>query len=296
MAKAKDKFNRQWIIEKGVPIVKSYNGNLTLRALHYRLVAAGMHNTVRHYKRVIAAMTVARWEGLVQFDDFQDHDREELGKTESKRTTIEGKVYSSVWAIKYYLRTYEKNRWENQPIYPEVFIEKKALQGVFQAPCEYYDIALCPCKGYPSLTYQFDAAKRFKDAVARGKKPVILYFGDYDPSGEDIPRSIKQTLSDMGVNVEVKRIALMKHQVIERGLPPAPAKAGDSRTVNWDGLGQVELDSILPEELVVMVEDAIDSVFDKKLFKELKDIEAAEKPIYVQLLKDELKTIDENEE
>jgi len=68
-----DKFTRKWIIETGVPIVKSYGGNLTLRALHYRLVAKGMTNTLQHYKRVVTAMIDARWDGLVEFSDFLDH-------------------------------------------------------------------------------------------------------------------------------------------------------------------------------------------------------------------------------
>jgi len=66
-------FTKKWIIEKGIPIVKSYNGNLTLRALHYRLVAQGMTNDINHYKKVVNAMIEARWDGLLYFDDFLDH-------------------------------------------------------------------------------------------------------------------------------------------------------------------------------------------------------------------------------
>ncbi len=67
-----DQFNRKWILKIGIPIVESYGGEITLRALHYRLVASGMKNTMQHYKRVIAAMTKARWEGLVSFSSFVD--------------------------------------------------------------------------------------------------------------------------------------------------------------------------------------------------------------------------------
>ena len=128
-----------------------------------------------------------------------------------------------------------------------------------------------------------------------GKVPVILYFGDYDPSGEDIPRSIKATLLRMGVDVEVRRIALMKEQVIERNLPPAPAKSGDSRTSNWDGLGQVELDAIEPSELVEMVEEAIAGVFDEGLYSELMTQQMEEKPVYMKQLRTEINEFfDEN--
>ncbi len=186
-------FDKKWIIETGIPIVKSYNGNLTLRALHYRLVAAGMTNDVAHYKKVVNAMIQARWEGLLEFDDFLDHERETHGFTEYEVTKVDDKAYEAKTQIKAWATSYRKNRWENQPIYPEVFIEKKALQGVFNMPCRRWDIALSPCKGYPSLTFQYDAKKRFEQAVENGKEPIILYFGDYDCSGEDIPRSLKDT-------------------------------------------------------------------------------------------------------
>lgn len=281
-----DEFNRKWIIEKGIPIVNEYGGNLTLRALHYRLVAIGMTNTVQHYKRVIAAMTVARWEGLVNFSSFVDHDRSVEGKTDYERTDVESSVEQGKESIEFWMRYYSKNRWENQEYYPEVFIEKKALQSVFDTPCNNMDVALCPCKGYPSLTYLDQASDRFREAECQGKKPIILYFGDYDPSGEDIPRSLKETIIKMGVNIELKRFALMEHQVIEMNLPPAPAKKTDSRTANWDGLGQVELDAIEPRQLQKMCTEAINQYFDRDLYVDLLDQQMEESIEYKKKLKE----------
>lgn len=278
--KEKDKFTRSWIIKNGVPIVKSYEGNLTLRALHYRLVSIGMFNTVQHYKRVIGAMTKARWDGLIEFDDLVDHDREMLGETKYDITDVDSEVEGSMNSIKYWLDVYRKNRWENQPIYAEVFIEKKALQGVFESPCSQLSIALNPCKGYASLTFIHDAYKRFSEAESRGKELIILYFGDYDPSGEDIPRSLIENLSRMGVDVKLKRIALNESQVIEWRLPPAPAKTGDSRTRNWDGLGQVELDAVEPRDLVKLLRKSVADIFDEKLFSTLQAQEKEEREEY----------------
>ena len=61
-----DIYTRKWIIENSVEILSRYEpGVLTIRALHYQLVSIGMTNTLQHYKRVVAAMEVARWDGLV---------------------------------------------------------------------------------------------------------------------------------------------------------------------------------------------------------------------------------------
>lgn len=281
-----DKFTRTWIIQNALEEIPKYEkGILTIRGLHYRLVARGMTNTIQHYKRVVAAMVKARWEGQISFDTFSDNDRETLGETDYSETSPEEEAESTKSTIKYWLHTYHKNRWENQPYFPEVFIEKKALQGVFQKPCEQMDVALSPCKGYPSLTFLKDAADRFKKARRERKIPIILYFGDYDPSGEDIPRSIKENLYNMGVTVEVKRISLLEEQVIEWNLPPAPAKKTDSRTANWEGLGQVELDAVHPDKLRRLCLDAIDEVFDEELHDELMIQEEEEKTEYQSILK-----------
>lgn len=98
--------------------------------------------------------------------------------------------------------------------------------------------------------------------------------------GEDIPRSIRENLQRMGVDVEVKRVALMESQVVEWGLPPAPVKLGDSRSKEWDGLGQVELDAVEPKKLQKLCQDAIDEHFDQTLYKSLQAVESEERELY----------------
>ncbi len=284
---AKDKFTREWIMQNSIEIISRYEpGMLTLRGLHYQLVSIGMTNTMQHYKRVVSAMIKARWDGDVDFEAFSDHDREMIGKTEYSTTDLDFEIDFGKRQVQAWMNNYSKNRWENQPVYVEVFIEKKALQGVFGKPCKENDVALGACKGYPSLTFLHDTSKRFQEAIDNGKRPVILYFGDYDPSGEDIPRSIKENLFDFGVDVEIRRIALMEHQVLEWNLPPAPVKVGDSRTAKWDGLRQVELDAVAPEKLIELCQSAIDDCFDEDLFAELMEEEKTERLKYRLELKD----------
>lgn len=278
----KDLFTKRWITENSIRICDSYeDGMLTLRALHYQLVAIGMTNTIQHYKRVVNAMIDARWEGLISFNKFSDHDRGMLGETSSDLTILEDETERGKRNIKAWMDYYVKNRWENQIYYPEVFIEKKALQGVFESVCSRHSVALGACKGYPSLTFLNEAAERFITREAEGKIPIILYFGDYDPSGEDIPRAIEENIKKLGCeSIEVRRFALMEDQVIAWKLPSAPAKATDSRTKNWEGIGQVELDAVEPRKLQDMCKNAIESVFDQSLYDELLEVENKEREIY----------------
>lgn len=188
--------------------------------------------------------------------------------------------------LDHWMNNYWKNKWENQPYYPEVFIEKKALQGVFAETCEEWNVALGACKGYPSLTFLNEAHLRFREAINKDKIPIIIYFGDYDPSGEDIPRSIQENLRKFGVEVEVRRIALMEDQVVKWKLPPAPAKEGDSRTANWTGLGQVELDAVKPNMIKELCRNALSEIFDEKLHEELKEIQKDERIEYKKQIKE----------
>lgn len=295
---AKDLFTKKWITDNAIPIIDdSEKGILTLRALHYRLVGIGMTNSLEHYKRVVNAMIDARWDRLVAFDAFSDHDRAMIGKTQYEEASLEESIDEAKEAIDNWMQFYSRLKWENQPYYPEVFIEKKALQGVFEKPCDKMRVALGACKGYPSLTFLYDTAQRFIQAINKGKKPIILYFGDYDPSGEDIPRSIAENLFRLGVDgLEVRRIALMEHQVIEWNLPHAPTKTGDSRTAKWTGLGQVELDAIMPNQLREMCTDAIKSVFDDELYNKLRQQENEERVIYKTKLKEFVINISEQED
>lgn len=278
----KDQFTKQWIIENAIDVLSNYeDGVLTIRGLHYQLVSRGMTNDIQHYKRVVAATGDARWRGLISFNAFSDRDRYLACETEAEPSILgdkidKAKVQVRLWATNYYL-----NRWENQTYYPEVFIEKKALEGVFYKPCQYHGIALGACKGYPSLTFLHDATQRFKEASSRGQKPIIIYFGDYDPSGEDIPRALQENIRSLGCpEIELKRVALKEWQVIDWKLPPAPTKVTDSRSASWDGLGQVELDAVKPEVLISLLENTVRELFDENLHDELMRRESEEREYF----------------
>ena len=289
----KDVFTKKWIIGNSLEIVRGYEkGILTIRGLHYRLVASGMTNDIQHYKRVVDAMIDARWDGLIDFDTFSDHDRFMIGKTEYENISLDEKITKAKQQVRAWMTNYSRNKWQNQYYYPEILIEKKALQGVFQSVCEDWSVTLGACKGYPSLTFLYDIANRFINASAEGYQPIILYFGDYDPSGEDIPRSIKENIIRHGCSdIEVRRIALSKEQVIEMNLPPSPVKVGDTRSATWDGLGQVELDAIEPNILQSLCSNAIEDIFNEDTANELQEQENEESTHFRSALKNYVSTL-----
>lgn len=290
----KDEFTRQWITEKAQKILSEYPGGITIRQLHYRLVAIGMTNDTNHYKRVVTAMTKARWDNIVDMKSFIDRERGMYGETKDDDKELDAEIENAKEQIKAWMRAYGLNRWSNQNKYIEVWIEKKALQGVFEKPCLLNSVGLAPCKGYPSITFLHESVERFEDAIDNDKEAIILYFGDYDPSGADIPRSVRDNLYRMGVDVKIKRIALNSDQIKELNLPGVPPKKTDTRTINWSGGNVVECDAIEPKTLATMCENAIDEHFDDKLYDELNEKESEERKKYQKALKEFVKSIKED--
>lgn len=278
----RDEFTRSWIIENAVDVCSQYgHKELTIRALYYRLVSRGMTNSQQHYKRVVAAMDKARWDDLIEMDYFVDRERDTEGETKNEHIEVEDAIEEGKENIKAWMNFYNLERWSNQPYYVEVLIEKKALQSVFEKPCRRMDVALSACKGYPSLTFLHDVKERIDAAVTNDHEVVLLYFGDYDPSGEDIPRSIEDNLRRMGAyDFTLRRVLLMEEHVKAWKLPPAPAKLTDSRTANWDGLGQVELDAVEPHQLQKICTAAIETYFDTDLYNDLMERESEEREEY----------------
>lgn len=276
-----DGWGRASIIEHALGILEQYDA-MTVRQLHYQLVAVGMPNDTQHYKRVVAAMTEARWSGAADMEAFIDRERSMFGETDIEDKDLDDMVDKGKAQVQAWMNNYDLGFWVNQPKYVEVWIEKKALQGVFEDTCNDHSVGLAACKGYPSLTFLNEAVARFPD----DKEIILLYFGDYDPSGEDIPRSIQVNLSRMGVEVQVQRIALSPEQISEYHLPGKPAKLTDTRTRNWSGDEVVELDALRQNVLRTMCDRAISTMKDEDATDEYFNRVKREQPLYRKRLRD----------
>lgn len=255
------------LIEKAKSIISEYDQPLTVRQIYYRLVAGQIiDNNLKSYKRICKILGDARKCGLVLFDDIVD------------RTRVP--IKSSSWnGLKSFLDTvkkaYRREKWLKQENWVEVWLEKDALSGVFEPITDKYDVYLVIGRGYPSLSALNDAARRFPE----DKPTTILYFGDFDPTGEDIPRSIKSNLSEcFGKRVNLERIAITSADVEEYNLPPAPTKRSDPRSsgfVQKHGDVAVELDALPPDVLQEKIESSIKRHIDIEQFEQ--DVKLEEK-------------------
>jgi hypothetical protein len=200
--------------------------SMTLRQLYYQFVSRGfIPNTVRDYKRLGRIVTDARYNGQLSWTAIEDAGRNSYHFPENPtaQDVLDG--------IEHRLTV---DPWLDQDSYVEVWVEKQALEATVARPCGLLNTPYMACKGYLSASEAWRAGLRFKRAIERGKRPVLLHLGDHDPSGIDMTRDNGDRLQEfLKMGVDVRRIALNMDQVRQYDPPPNPAKEDDSRFAGY---------------------------------------------------------------
>lgn len=244
---------------------------IIIRQLYYQLVSIGyIANFYSSHTNLDNSLTDAREIGITDYFVFEDRSRYEIHPN-----TISINYDPVAYLKDSLLSALEKpeiNIWEFQDYYLEMWIEKDALVRLFRDVATKYQLLLLPSRGYTSRTKIQEAIDRFKELSFKGKKCVVLYFGDLDPSRWDIYRNIKERLKDYA---KVIRILLNPDQrEIYQNLIPMPVKPKDSilskfkkehNLNNW-----YELYAVNPEIILKYSENAIMKFFDSNKIPDTK--------------------------
>lgn len=249
---------------------------ITIRHLFYLLVSAKViEKTETAYKNLIAHLSKWRRSGEIDFGAFVDGTRYWSGAT----------LYDdAAAALRECARTYRRNLWSQQPYYVEVWCEKDAIRSILLNAAEPFGVPVFAAKGFASLTSLHCASQAFRQAARHGKRPVVLYFGDHDPSGLSGQAKAEQTLREQfGVEVDFRRLAVTADQIAEFNLPTRPAKKTDSRAKGWEG-ECVEVDAMSSNVLVQLAEEAITGLIDFYAWTQLENTEQLERDSLQQLV------------
>lgn len=277
--------NRDSIISHAYDIAEEYinqDMTLTVRQMYYQFVARGLLGSGQKiYQRIVGALTQARLDGRFPIDWIEDRGRR-VGETDTERLdNVETALDDSARRIynhPYWLLRY--GRWYGQPEKVFVWIEKEALAGVLEKNCNDLGVGLFPCKGYPSVsaisswvssTYE---AMTADDEVDDGaEKAVIIYLGDHDPDGLQIPVSAGNLIRDIQnikeepFDFEIRRVALTMGQIRQYNPPPFAAKTTSSRYATYvrdTGTTDAwELDALEPTVLRDLVVQNVEAHFDR---------------------------------
>ena len=231
---------------------------MTVRQVLYQLASRQLLELCqRSYLKVSRLLADARKDGVIPWDWIEDRTRRPH--------------YVSMWEdLPGFLETvrqaYRRDVWQDQDVYVECWVEKDALSGLFGDVLKPYGVTLNVGKGYDGWSSIKGAADRLLRADNAGKTTHLLYFGDHDPSGEDMVRSLRERLAFFGCLPEFVKCALTAGDIEHYHLPPAFNKTSDTRERKFTTLhgetASVELDAlpwhVLKERIIKVVEDRMD--------------------------------------
>jgi len=283
-----------------VPYFSSQGVKPTLRTIFYYLVSKGLiPNTRSSYKSLSRVLVSARKRGVLSWDfladrtrsvyrDFDDSYKSEKDldyvklRCEQKLNEISIETLLSDF-FDYLAVSKTVGYWARQPVIPEIWIEKEALAETVHRWVRKYEVNVRVNRGYPSWTFIYENVRELRTLLIDHEQVVVYYLGDYDPSGVDIERFLREALSYFNIEeekVKLVRLAVTPEQVEKYNLPPRPEDAEtlaklarDPRSKKYKLQYIVELDALVayvPQEFKRIITEAIERVHDKEIYDEVR--------------------------
>ncbi len=257
----------------------------TVRGMFYALVSLlVINNTKSDYVQLVNKLTDWRENGTIPPHSFVDNSRKIIDINDDFLTPeeyVEAGISYLDNAPKGFFESIP--RWHKQPHYVEVWIEKDAMTGTFSSILRERQIRIVPNRGWTGFEFLNNNIERLMKKQNEGKSVHVLYFGDYDPSGDRMYIWLKEKLSSAGI--EIKRVAITKEQIDEFNLghlkntdPEVMAKllkdnnTDEFRRNNEGEVFQIELDALQalqPTTLKQLLLSEVDQYFDKGIREEV---------------------------
>ena len=219
-------------------------------------------------QRVYRLLREAREDGTIPWEWIVDETR----RRERVSTWANPAAYARAVA-----RSYRRDFWDQQPARVEVWSEKGTVRGVLAPVLDEYAIGFRVMHGYGSATEVHGVAEDDD-----GRPLIVLYVGDYDPSGmnmseHDLPNRLEKY---DGHHVELRRIALKRPEQTSGLLSfPATDKKKDPRYpwfVRNFGKRCWELDALDPNVLRDIVQREIESEIEPEAWERCVTVNKAE--------------------
>ena len=139
-------------------------------------------------------------------------------------------------------RYYHLPRWLYQSYHVEVWVEKVGLLPDVERAVQGLDIQCRSVGGFPPWEFVYDNIDSIKEYMNDRRKDsqfVVLYLGDLDPSGRDIPRQLKESLEFFNLDVDLEWVGITPEHVERYGLPQIP--------LDQEVLGKIHRDPRYPK-------------------------------------------------
>ncbi len=257
-----------------IELYERYGSGQTLRHYYYKLLSSGALRLTQKensgdnaYKFLSRILVDAREDGRLPWGAIIDPGRRTFThwSYDSLAGYVEAESYSG----------FRLDPWRGQKRRLEVWVEKDAMAEITNAAVETLRIPVYVAKGYSSATIKNLAKDRYGD----GGCWTMLYCGDFDPSGLDIERELKETLALYGSWPQILRVTLTQEETFT--LPSYAAldlKKGDSRNAAFvrrygEEQKRFELDVLSSEEVRERLLRAVSVYMDMDAFQEAERLE-----------------------
>ena len=243
---------------------------VTGRGVGYKLFTAGQIASMatNEMQRVYRLLKYAREQGILPWEWIVDETRE----IERVPTWANPQEYAECVA-----RSYRRDFWDQQPVRVIVVSEKGTVRGVLKPVLDAYGVGFLAVHGFSSATMAYNLAQDDD-----GRDLIILYVGDFDPSGmfmseQDLPNRFDKYDGD---HIRVRRIALTQYQASDLPSFPVTDKRKDPRYrwfVENHGDQCWELDAMDPNDLREIVTEAIQEQIEPDAWERCDRINRAER-------------------
>jgi hypothetical protein len=255
---------------------------MSARNVYYKLVGLGLidqdgEGERKNYRRVVETIAKGKEAGDFPLHWLQDNlripsDGEIAGGMSSVDDALDQVVEYLEWLPDNLI---DLDHWYGQPRVPFVMVEKDTLEGTVRKPCKDHHAPLYISRGYSSWTGLYAWTKSLNKALRRADwvfQPEILYLGDHDPEGMNIPEAILKVVNRIAELkrwaipwLSIRRIALTKDQAIAGGYPPMEVKLKSSRArgyIDQYGDQSWEIEAMDARRLRVLLDDALKDLWD----------------------------------
>ena len=243
------------ILDRALAYVQSVPYAVTARWVFYRLLQDGYLSVKSDYKRLLGYLSKARKE-------FYGEWRPDTLADDTRAAVVRGDGFLTgqdwIDALAKQTRCH-RDRWRTQLRYVEVWFEAAAMTSQFQFHSN-ENIPLLAFHGDVSIPEKWKAATRLVERWRGARKPIyILYYGDFDKKGLEIPLSAERDLRlFMAVDLMVKmlragaskassqveslqmrsamvfrRVGINEEHIAQYNLPENPERPG---TYQWEGV------------------------------------------------------------
>lgn len=203
---------------------------ITIRNMHYALMdypELKLGELVDRYGKLSKALVKSRngdYGTAYQLPEewFVDMKRAEIKKRPWRTPQLFAE--DLLQRIKNEIRLFQAPKFFRQDeYYIELWVEKDTMQKLLEQLIANMIgeglVSVVPVSGFDGHSHLRTHFERLEAQVKLGKKVVIFYLGDYDPSGLDIQRDFEDRLANWGLdNFEVKRVGITLDQIRELGL------------------------------------------------------------------------------